>query len=554
MDSISFDNFRKFQHFPEITLAPINYIVGPNNSGKSTFIKAISLLQHNLNLNLPNFNIKIPFIQNISFWETGIEDYKWGDYASNLNYEAKSGIITFKWSIEEIDYTMDFGYENKFESLSEINPPVQSLQIDLFNTYFPSAIKYNKKENSNEWEVNSWLNLKSFQNWISKYEYVIENVLTQRNDGTDQFVEEGEEFDEESITMDKLPFSMDLFMKLISDDNEITINENFLEDLGYYLNLIKKSFDDLDINLLILFSFIMKFRGNNIIDYLEPIKESYKLSKGIHEHEKNKLDAFTLENYGIKKIIIDLYLQFSLFCANLINYKELFTLSNGLMLINAHGVSHDTVFQAKDKNNYLAQTVREFELYKNVSSKYEDAKAWINGWLVQFNIGDDFEIRNEYGGEIYSVWITKENNKIPLGRMGTGIIQIFILLLRICIARFKLTGNDETDIILIEEPEQNLHPSYQSKLTDLFLDIVNTGSLRLIIETHSEYLIRRTQVLVSEMKLTEENLEQQNPFKVYYFPSEGIPYDMKYRIDGCFANEFGTGFFDEASNLAFKLF
>jgi hypothetical protein len=53
---------------------------------------------------------------------------------------------------------------------------------------------------------------------------------------------------------------------------------------------------------------------------------------------------------------------------------------------------------------------------------------------------------------------------------------------------------------------------------------------------------------------TEKELEEKNPFKVYYFPEEGMPYDMKYRTDGCFSNEFGHGFFDEASKLAFKLF
>lgn len=45
----------------------------------------------------------------------------------------------------------------------------------------------------------------------------------------------------------------------------------------------------------------------------------------------------------------------------------------------------------------------------------------------------------------------------------------------------------------------------------------------------------------------EEELENQNPFKVYYFPENGIPYDMHYLPSGRFENKFGKGFFDESA-------
>ncbi|MDD6701441.1 MAG: AAA family ATPase, partial [Bacteroidales bacterium] len=101
--------------------------------------------------------------------------------------------------------------------------------------------------------------------------------------------------------------------------------------------------------------------------------------------------------------------------------------------------------------------------------------------------------------------------------------------------------------IIIEEPEQNLHPRLQSKLADLFAAVAEDESYNFLVETHSEYLIRRTQVLVAEMNLTEEELEKQNPFKVYYFPHNGSAYDMKYLPSGRFDNKFGEGFFDESA-------
>jgi hypothetical protein len=55
----------------------------------------------------------------------------------------------------------------------------------------------------------------------------------------------------------------------------------------------------------------------------------------------------------------------------------------------------------------------------------------------------------------------------------------------------------------------------------------------------------------------EEELKKESPFMVYYVDGQNkeLPaYAMEYRTDGKFANEFGSGFFDESSNLAFELF
>jgi predicted ATPase len=130
---------------------------------------------------------------------------------------------------------------------------------------------------------------------------------------------------------------------------------------------------------------------------------------------------------------------------------------------------------------------------------------------------------------------------------------MFILLLKLAVIL-----NDEfiTTTVFIEEPEQNAHPKLQSKLADLFLEVnkITGGRVRFVVETHSEYLIRRTQVLVAEADYkTEEYLNGLNPFKVYYFPEDGMPYDMKYTLSGRFENKFGGGFFDEAAESALAI-
>ena len=75
--------------------------------------------------------------------------------------------------------------------------------------------------------------------------------------------------------------------------------------------------------------------------------------------------------------------------------------------------------------------------------------------------------------------------------------------------------------------------------------------IKFIIETHSEYIIRKSQLLVKEYGLEKD--VNYNPFSVLYFNEDRKVWSMIYREDGKFKNEFGTGFFDESTNLAFDL-
>jgi len=66
-------------------------------------------------------------------------------------------------------------------------------------------------------------------------------------------------------------------------------------------------------------------------------------------------------------------------------------------------------------------------------------------------------------------------------------------------------------------------------------------------------MIRKTQVLMKEKKDASNSIPVANPFKVYYFPQDAQPYEMRYREDGKFIDEFQSGFFDVNSKLVFDL-
>ena len=80
----------------------------------------------------------------------------------------------------------------------------------------------------------------------------------------------------------------------------------------------------------------------------------------------------------------------------------------------------------------------------------------------------------------------------------------------------------------------------------------------MIVETHSEYMIRRSQVIVAQIAAQkgyiQDELDQNNPFKVLYFPEDGKPYDMHYKVNGDFEHLFGEGFFDAAALNRIELY
>ena len=185
--------------------------------------------------------------------------------------------------------------------------------------------------------------------------------------------------------------------------------------------------------------------------------------------------------------------------------------------------------------------------------------AFINKWLSKFGIADHVSIRKENDGVVIYLYDDKEETYCELlADKGYGITQLVSVLLeietRILVYNRLSEELPKPSLIVIEEPEIHLHPNYQSLLADMFLEAYQKYNIHFIIETHSEYLIRKTQVIVAESQYgNEEELRNNNPFKVYYISQQKGADELKFRRDGKFSNEFGTGFFDEASNLIFKI-
>lgn len=198
------------------------------------------------------------------------------------------------------------------------------------------------------------------------------------------------------------------------------------------------------------------------------------------------------------------------------------------------------------------------------SFKYQ-SNAFINKWLKAFGIGDFLEIEGTDEGLGVRVFIENDGVRHLLADEGCGLTQIISILLQIDVLKNRYSRKDfdvdfnevtlyEKTVICIEEPEVHLHPKYQSMLADLFVEAYQKYNIHFIIETHSEYLIRKLQVMVAD----KENTLTPNDVSLNYVEKDedGTSHNRQIKIqeDGFLGDSFGSGFFDEATDLSLGLY
>ena len=137
-------------------------------------------------------------------------------------------------------------------------------------------------------------------------------------------------------------------------------------------------------------------------------------------------------------------------------------------------------------------------------------KENVNNWLSKFGLKVDVSTIQDV---VHQLKIHQHTLDLDITDVGFGISQILPIIVQ---GFLSFKGS----LTMVEQPEIHLHPKMQAELADLFIDIVNrkvesqrknkkaldNGQKYLLIETHSEYLLKRLMRRINEKVIASDQV------------------------------------------------
>ena len=118
-------------------------------------------------------------------------------------------------------------------------------------------------------------------------------------------------------------------------------------------------------------------------------------------------------------------------------------------------------------------------------------------WLQRLELIDSYRLQADPDGEKdyeFRLKQYKDGPEVRLTDIGLGVFQILPTL---ALCYYVPEGS----ILILEQPEAHLHPKAQADLADILIDVVKNRNIQIILETHSEHLLRRLQRRIAEEEI-----------------------------------------------------
>lgn len=129
-------------------------------------------------------------------------------------------------------------------------------------------------------------------------------------------------------------------------------------------------------------------------------------------------------------------------------------------------------------------------------SRWYTLEERVAQWLKDLGLIHTFEVRPIMPGGLFQVWVRRHPGatEVLLTDVGFGISQILPV---ITLCYYVPAGST----IILEQPEIHLHPAVQSDLADVLIDAALNRNVQIVVESHSEHLLRRLQRRLAEERL-----------------------------------------------------
>lgn len=591
---IGVDNFRVFKEFTEFEIRPLTLLVGPNNAGKSSFTKLLLLLKNGVSkLNFEEGLHNLESFDKVLNWETDNKFLKIR-YDNQLNFLGDNFFV-------DILYT-PFGNNNEILGINIANKDESLLLYTLTSDQVNNSTSYCLNFN-----IDLMINL-IYNNEKTNFSNVNDNRIL-------SYPEDDGGFSESSIYEGDL--SIENYEEIFTSIMGYGFEDNGLDsNSGIGKIVLKHEIRKLDRDYLLYDIFIDGKKATQY--YKDEIIKVQKLqfsqvNFNANDILINQFEYCLLNANNQVKLEIKSYFSKSLAATDieiretrlgrLFFTEKLFESANDNAFFEDKKPNYQKTF-FQQFANFLKGLNEDFSTIEYISANRGSQKRILNNSsendidkivLDFFNKSDKniiylqkifaiLEIPGKLTVERFEnvisiVYLTINDKKVALSDLGFGYSQLIPIILKIATltatndkvewksekewaekreddkSLFDFFGMKCSKTLIIEEPEANLHPSLQSKLADMLVATIEYYPyINFIIETHSEYLIRKLQFLTASKKVgTDKSIIYYFNADKYVTANEPKVKPIEIRKNGNLSDTFGPGFYDEISRLQFDL-
>ena len=483
INSISFKNYKAFSS-GSLELKPITILLGSNSSGKSSLLQLFLLIEQTMNNPEPYesaLKLNGRFI-NLGEDENLIKDK---DLSKTLNIEFSFKALPYIQKLQLLLKTVDHQLTQIGRMIERIknkeSDQLDILEYTIFNKQYESfinevqSIEYSHQPIESEIYKNKSL---IFDYMISHHNFLFEDFA-----------------DKKITTNQKLSIYKDIFTFLEPLKNLYSESGVLGYNLKYNPQTRKIEVEEqyVEINNKSLIKFTSKDISSDILDF-ELLKKHSDSLVNSFEYDALKLDEKS-KNSVSRYIVFLLNEAYNIVADNFEN-KNI----NYVSPLRAHPQRYYLLDEANINTSLNTQSGTSLA---EILKKNTQINSRVNTWLKKFGLKVTVK---EFKDINHNIKIHQNDLDLDITDVGFGISQVLPILVQ------GFMSNNRS-LTLIEQPEIHLHPKMQADLADLFIDIVKLaadkkGKIKksLLIETHSEYLLKRLRRRISEGKLSSKDI------------------------------------------------
>ena len=129
-------------------------------------------------------------------------------------------------------------------------------------------------------------------------------------------------------------------------------------------------------------------------------------------------------------------------------------------------------------------------------------EEYVARWLKRLGLIHDFRVQPlAKGSPVFEVKVRKSAGAAEalITDVGFGVSQILPVIVLCFYA-------PEGATVILEQPEIHLHPAVQAGLADVLIDASKRRNVQILLESHSEHLLRRLQRRVAEEEVVKDDI------------------------------------------------